>query len=156
MCTSGQHFTGIGFTDGPVQWHTSELHVFGGQAREREVKGLVEALQVTPPRPSSTDYLGVYAVTASYPSSQAMRALSAGAASECIWALAVLGGAAVYEPETDGLIQVCLSESLCDLLVSWAVLTPQRHCLPCICTCEAFRCEEFNIQYSVLCLLPRC
>lgn len=104
-------------------------------AREREVKGLVEALQVTPPRPSSTDYLGVYAVTASYPSSQAMRALSAGAASECIWALAVLGGAAVYEPETDGLIQIGRSHEWRSVTAQQAAdmcwgLATARHCTP--------------------------
>lgn len=74
--------------------------------REREVKGLVEALQVTPPRPCSADYLGVYSTAAQYPSLAALECLSAGTSSECIWALAVLGGGAVYKSETDALIQV--------------------------------------------------
>ena len=76
------------------------------QAREREVKGLVEALQVTPPRPCSADYLDVYSTNAQYPSLAALQCLSAGTISDCIWALAVLGGGAVYESETDALIQV--------------------------------------------------
>ena len=76
------------------------------QAREREVRGLVEALQVTPPRPSPRQRMALYPVIGKYPSEAALDSLTAGDASQCIWALAVLGGAAVYEAETDGLIQV--------------------------------------------------
>ncbi|DBA79516.1 TPA: hypothetical protein ACH3X2_007703 [Trebouxia sp. C0005] len=107
------------------------------QTREREVKGLVEALQVTPPRPCSADYLGVYSTTTLYPSLAALKCLSAGAISECIWALAVLGGGAVYESETDMLIQVGQSHSWQGLTpvqgahVCWGLATA-RHCTPAL------------------------
>ena len=92
------------------------------QTREREVKGLVEALQVTPPRPCSADYLGVYSTAAQYPSLPALECLSAGTSSECIWALAVLGGGAVYKSETDALIQVNTPGRSCTQLATYHLL----------------------------------
>ena len=77
------------------------------------MKGLVEALQATPPRTASADRQTLYSTSARYPSAAALQDLSAGAAAECIWALAVLGGGAVYEAETDGLIQVNSSGRSC-------------------------------------------
>ena len=77
------------------------------QARGREVKGLMEALQVTPPR---TTYANPPNLTSSpaqgYPSVASMESLTARDASQAVWAAAVLGGAAMYEAETHGLIQV--------------------------------------------------
>lgn len=75
------------------------------QAGGREVKGLMEALQVTAPRASSSARL-VLGDAQPYPSAAAKACLTASHASQCIWAAAVLGGSAMYEPETDGLIQV--------------------------------------------------
>ncbi|KAL3144929.1 hypothetical protein ABBQ32_003436 [Trebouxia sp. C0010 RCD-2024] len=74
----------------------------------REVKGLMEALQVTAPRASSSGHMpGLASNSASgYPSVHAMADLTAADASQGIWAAAILGGSAMYEPETDGLIQV--------------------------------------------------
>lgn len=101
------------------------------QTREREVKGLVEALQVTPPRPCSADYLGVYSTTTLYPSLAALKCLSAGAISECIWALAVLGGGAVYESETDMLIQVNNPGRSCTQLVAYHLLWVTHRTITC-------------------------
>lgn len=78
------------------------------QGGGREVKGLMEALQVTAPRASSSGHMpGLASNSASgYPSVHAMADLTAADASQGIWAAAILGGSAMYEPETDGLIQV--------------------------------------------------
>ena len=75
------------------------------QAGGREVKGLMEALQVTAPRASSTACL-VSGGGQPYPSAAAMACLTAADASQCIWAAAVLGGSSVFEPEINGLVQV--------------------------------------------------
>ncbi|KAL3145323.1 hypothetical protein ABBQ38_001583 [Trebouxia sp. C0009 RCD-2024] len=74
----------------------------------REVKGLMEALQVTAPRTSSSGHMPGRASenAPGYPSAHAMADLTAADASQGIWAAAVLGGSTMYEPETDGLIQV--------------------------------------------------
>ncbi|KAL0018156.1 hypothetical protein WJX77_006603 [Trebouxia sp. C0004] len=62
---------------------------------------------------------------------------SAGSSSECIWALAVLGGRAVYKSETDALIQVGQSHSWHGLTphqvayVCWGLATA-RHCTPAL------------------------
>lgn len=86
------------------------------QAGGREVKGLMEALQVTAPRASSSACL-VSAGAQPYPSAAAKACLTAADASRCIWAAAVLGGSAMYEPETNGLIQVsCFSRTEMPLL----------------------------------------
>lgn len=78
------------------------------QAGGREVKGLMEALQVNAPRASSSARV-VSGGGQQYPSAAAKAYLTAADASHCIWAAAVLGGSAMYEPEIDGLIQVCCS-----------------------------------------------
>ncbi len=101
------------------------------QTRQREVKGLVEALQVTPPRPCSADYLGVYSTTAQYPSLAALECLSAGTSSDCIWALAVLGGGAVYESETDALIQVNTPGRSCTQLATFHLLLVVHRRITC-------------------------
>lgn len=75
------------------------------QAGGREVKGLMEALQVTAPRASSSARL-VSGGGQPYPSASAKACLTAADASQCIWAAAVLGGSAMFEPEIAGLIQV--------------------------------------------------
>ena len=64
------------------------------------MQGLIEALQVTPPRDSS-----VHTSTA-YPSAAAQKLLTSAHASQSIWAAAVLGGAVMFEAHTDALIQV--------------------------------------------------
>lgn len=78
------------------------------QGGGREVKGLMEALQVTAPRTSSSGHMPGRASenAPGYPSAHAMADLTAADASQGIWAAAVLGGSTMYEPETDGLIQV--------------------------------------------------
>ena len=94
---------------GHLRQHLSAASEWGMQmqARSREVKGLMEALQVTPPRSTLTTlpHLTSGGLKA-YPSAAAKESLTARGASQAIWAAAVLGGAAIYEPETHGLIQV--------------------------------------------------
>lgn len=65
----------------------------------------MEALQVTAPRASSSAHL-VSGGGQPYPSAAAQACLTAADASQCIWAAAVLGGSAMFEPEIAGLIQV--------------------------------------------------
>lgn len=83
------------------------------QGGGREVKGLMEALQVTAPRSSSSGPMScLFSGTAqSYPSAAAQAHLTAADASQGIWAAAVLGGSTMYEPETHGLIQVSGSDT---------------------------------------------
>ena len=87
------------------------------QGNDKVVRGLVEALQVTAPRPSAADHMDLFpARPADYPSQMAVEQLSAKWAAVGIWALAVLGSATLYEAETEGLIQVfaaLLSQTCC-------------------------------------------
>ena len=96
------------------------------QAGGRQVKGLMEALQVTAPRTSSSAYL-VSGDAQPYPSAAAKADLTAAHASQCIWAAAVLGGSAMFEPETNGLIQVS-----CFIVVQGNACHPQTF-LPFLC-----------------------
>ena len=88
------------------------------QGGGRELKGLMEALQVTAPRASSSGHLPGLALDTApeYPSAAAMAQLTAAHASQGIWAAAVLGGSTMYQAETDGLIQVtCCQQGQCPL-----------------------------------------
>ena len=125
------------------------------QTREREVKGLVEALQVTPPRPCSADYLGVYSTAAQYPSLAAVECRSAGAIRACSWALGGLGGGAVYESETDALIQVNTPGRSCTQLATYNLLRVVHRTISSVVLCQHVPAER-SIDHCLVTLSDLC
>lgn len=132
------------------------------------MKGLVEALQVTAPRPSAADHMSLFPVRPiDYPSQAALAALTAQWAAAGIWALAILGNATLYEAETEGLTQVHAKPGICTMVLHqmcltlgvtnhWCAMTQTcDHAPRCMCKCTVFS-LIFNCYFTHLLLCVKC